>query len=55
VLEFLQSTVREFQRMVGESRASEDTWSFMRYLNDEDLEKYAETKVLREPVEFTGG
>ena len=27
----------------------------MRYLNDEDLEKYADTKVLLEPVEFTGG
>jgi hypothetical protein len=46
VQEFLQSVVREFQWRVGESHASEDTWSFMRYLNDEDLEKYAETKVL---------
>jgi hypothetical protein len=55
VQEFLQSVVREFQRRVGESHASEDAWSFIRYLNDEDLKKYAETKVLLEPVEFTGG
>ena len=27
----------------------------MRYLNDEELEKYADTKALLEPVEFTGG
>jgi hypothetical protein len=55
VQESLQSVVREFQCRVGESHASEDTWSFVRYLNDEDLEKYADSKVLLEPVEFTGG
>ncbi|HEY1469596.1 MAG TPA: hypothetical protein VGF61_11175 [Candidatus Acidoferrum sp.] len=55
VQEFLQSVVREFQWRVGENHASEDTWSFVRYLNDEELEKYADTKVLLEPVEFTGG
>jgi hypothetical protein len=38
VQEFLQSVVREFQWRVGESQPSEDTWSFMRYLNDEDLD-----------------
>jgi hypothetical protein len=55
VQEFLQSVVREFQWKVGESHATEDTWSFVRYLNDEELEKYADTKVLVEPVQFTGG
>jgi hypothetical protein len=55
VQEFLQSVVREFQWRVGESHASEDTWSFVRCLNDAELEKYADTKVLLEPVEFTGG
>jgi hypothetical protein len=55
VQEFLQSVVREFQWRVGENHASEDTWSFVRCLNDEDLEKYADSKVLLEPVEFTGG
>jgi hypothetical protein len=55
VQEFLQSVVREFQWRVGESRASEDTWSFLRYLDAEELEKYADTKVLVEPMQFTGG
>jgi hypothetical protein len=55
VQEFLQSVVREFQWRVGENHASEDTWSIVRCLNDEDLEKYADSKVLLEPVEFTGG
>ena len=55
VHECLQSVVREFQWRVGENHASEDTWSFVRYLNDEDLEKYADSKVLLKPVEFTGG
>ena len=55
VQEFLQSVVREFQWRVGESRASEDTWSFLRYLDADELEKYADTKVLVEPVQFTGG
>lgn len=55
VQEFLQSTVREQQWRVGENHASEDTWSFMRYLGLDDLERYADTKVLTEPVKFTGG
>lgn len=55
VQEFLQSVGREFQWRAGESHASEDTWSFVRYLNDEELEKYANTKVLVEPVQFTEG
>lgn len=55
VQEFLQSVVREFQWRVGENHASEDTWFLVRYLNEEELEKYADTKVLLEPVEFTGG
>jgi hypothetical protein len=53
--EFLQSVVRESQWKVGENYASEDTWSFLRYLNEEELEKYTDTKVLVEPVQFTGG
>jgi hypothetical protein len=55
VQEFLQTVVREFQWRVGENHASEDTWSFVRYLNEEELEHYADTKVLVEPVQFTGG
>lgn len=55
IQEFLQSAVREFQWRIGENHASEDTWNFVRYLNDEELEKYANTKVLVEPVAFTSG
>jgi|HubBroStandDraft_2_1064218.scaffolds.fasta_scaffold09234_2 hypothetical protein len=55
IQEFLQSMTREQQWRVGENHASEDTWSFVRYLGEEDLEKYADTKVLTEPVNFSGG
>lgn len=46
---------REQQWRVGENHASEDTWTFVRYLGEEDLERYADTKVLTEPVNFSGG
>jgi hypothetical protein len=55
IQEFLQSTVRELQWRIGENHASEDSWSFVRYLSDEELAKYGDTKVLVEPVEFVGG
>ena len=55
IQEFLQSVVREFQWRTGENHASEDTWSFVRYLNDEELAKYGDTKVLVEPVDFSSG
>ena len=55
IQEFLQSVVRELQWRTGETHASEDTWSFVRYLNDEELAKYGDTKVLVEPIEFSSG
>ncbi len=55
IQEFLQSAVRELQWRIGENHASEDTWNFVRYLNDEELAKYGDTKVLIEPVEFSSG
>lgn len=55
IQEFLQSTAREFQWRIDENHASEDTWSFVRYLNDEELAKYGDTKVLVQPVQFAGG
>lgn len=55
IQEFLQSVVRELQWRTGENHASEDTWSFVRYLDAEELGKYGDTKVLVEPVEFTSG
>jgi hypothetical protein len=40
---------------VFENHASEDSWTFVRSLNVEELERYADTKVLLEPVEFEYG
>jgi len=53
--EFLQNTVRELQWRISDNLASEDSWSFVRYLNAEEVTKYADTKVLLEPVDFTSG
>jgi hypothetical protein len=55
VQEFLQTTAREETWRIGENRASEDAWSFVRYFGPDELEKYADTKVLLEPVNFTSG
>lgn len=55
VQEFLQNTAREQQWRVGENHASDDTWTFIRYFNPDELSKYADTNVLSEPVKFTSG
>jgi hypothetical protein len=55
IQEFLQNMAREQAWHIGENRASEDTWSYVRYLNAEELERFADTKVLIEPVEFANG
>ena len=55
IQESLQTVVRELNWRVHENRASEDSWTFVRSLNVEELEKYADTKVLLEPVEFEYG
>jgi hypothetical protein len=55
IQEFLQSTIRNQHWRIGENQASEDTWSFVRYLSGEDLETYTDTKVLTEPVKFSKG
>jgi hypothetical protein len=55
IQEFLQTTAREQTWHIGENHSSEDTWSFVRYFDPEELEKYADTKVLIEPVKFSSG
>jgi hypothetical protein len=55
IQEFLQTTARVQSWHIGENRSSEDTWSFVRYLDPNELETYAETQVLIEPVKFTSG
>lgn len=55
IQETLQAAVRDLKWRVHENHASEDSWTFLRSLNVEELEKYADTKVLIEPVEFEYG
>ncbi len=55
IQEFLQSAVREFQWRIGENHASEDTWTFVRYLSDRELAHCGDTKILVESVQFSGG
>jgi hypothetical protein len=55
VQEFLQTFARDQKWRSGEHHASEDTWSFVRYLTAVELEQYADTKVLVEPVKFSSG
>jgi len=55
IQEFLQNTAREQAWRIGENRVSDDTWSFARYLDRDEVEKYADTKVLIEPIQFTSG
>ncbi len=55
VQEFLQTMAREQAWRIGENLASEDTWTFVRYFSADELENYADTKVLIETVKFTSG
>jgi hypothetical protein len=55
VQEFLQTTARVETWRIGENRASEDTWAFVRYFGPDELETYSDTKVSLEPVKFTSG
>jgi hypothetical protein len=53
--EFLQNLAREQSWRIAENHASEDMWSFVRYFNPDELNTYADTKVLIEPVKFSSG
>jgi len=55
VQEFLQAIAREQGWRIGENRESEDTWSFVRYFGADELDTYADTRVLLERVKFTSG
>jgi hypothetical protein len=55
VQETLQAIARDLQWRIHDNHATDDTWTFVRYLSPEELEKYAETKVLIEPVVFEHG
>jgi hypothetical protein len=55
IQEFLQNLAREQSWRTAENHASEDMWSFVRYFNPDELNTYADTKVLIEPVKFSSG
>lgn len=55
IQEFLQNTAREQAWRIGENHASEDMWSYVRYLDPDELQRFADTNVLIEPVKFTSG
>jgi hypothetical protein len=55
IQELLQKKAREQAWRIGENQVSDDTWSYVRYLDPDQLEKYADTKVLIEPIQFTSG
>ena len=55
IQEFLQNLAREQSWRTGENNASEDMWSFIRYFHPGELDSYADTKVLVEPVKFSSG
>jgi hypothetical protein len=55
VQETLQAVAREQQWRIHDNHANEDTWTFVRYLNRDELENYADTKVLVQPVDFENG
>lgn len=55
VQEFLQNLARREVWRTAENRASEDSWSCVRYLSDGELQKYADTKALSADITFTGG
>jgi hypothetical protein len=55
IQEVLQAVVRDLKWRIHENHVSEDTWTFVRYMDAGDLEKYADNKVLIEPVDFEDG
>lgn len=55
IQETLQVIARDQQWRIHENHATEDAWTFVRYLSPEDLDKYAETKIFLEPIAFDDG
>ena len=55
IQETLQAIARDLQWRIHDNHATEDSWTFVRYLDTDELEKYADTKVLIQPVDFEDG
>jgi hypothetical protein len=55
IQEFLQAYVRDQTWRTGENLAAEDGWSFVRYLSDDQLATFANTKNVLGAVVLTSG
>jgi hypothetical protein len=55
IQEFLQAYMRDQNWRTGENLAAEDGWSFVRYLNDDQLASFANTRNVLGAVVFTSG
>jgi hypothetical protein len=55
IQEFLQKMVRELKWKTGEGQATEDAWTFVRYLERADLERFAKTDAVGGQVAWTEG
>jgi hypothetical protein len=55
IQEFLQAYVRDKTWRTGENLAAEDGWSFVRYLSDDQLATFANTKNVLGAVVLTSG
>jgi hypothetical protein len=53
--EYLQSRIREEKWNIGEESVSEDSWSFARYLDGEQLAKFAKTDLPNQHITWTAG
>jgi hypothetical protein len=53
VQEYLQSYVRENAWKIGEEEISEDSWTFVRYLDNNELPKFAKTEDAGAQVDWT--
>jgi len=55
IQEFLEALARDQKWHLGQAQASEDGWSFVRYLEPEELARFAHTEILGGRITWTEG
>jgi hypothetical protein len=53
--EFLQALIRDQKWRIGQEQTSADSWSFVRYLEPEELARFAHTEILGGRIVWTAG
>jgi hypothetical protein len=53
--EFLQALIRDQKWRIGQEQASAESWSFVRYLEPEELARFAHTEILGGRIAWTEG